>query len=248
MKIQTLSLLILTSLLICRCGSGTPSVETTTKCYYLDSTSIDASDSSYYYGHFKYIEDYSAYSKYSVDYSSYFNFTTPIKIVEIYYDTALLKIAEKITFTKKDQSQLYQRFDKKGNLIAEKLIKNGSLNTMKIWHENHNLKWISRYNDNKQGIGDTSFFENQTIKDIDYFVKGRVFKHISYYRNGKIREELYHSALNNFVFEIHYDSLNLEPTMYYIQDSTWEDKDNPGTMISSLRRYAVDSVRLTKAK
>jgi hypothetical protein len=40
-------------------------------------------------------------------------------------------MAKKITFTLKDQLQLSQRFDRKGNLISEELIKNGSLNTMK---------------------------------------------------------------------------------------------------------------------
>lgn len=247
-KPQEISILISISLLIYACGTHSKSKEITTKLYYLDSIAVDASDSSYRNGHFKFIVDYSNYLKYTVDHSSYFNFTTPTKKIEIYYDKAFLKMAEKITFTPKDQLELYQRFDKKGNLIAEELIKNGHYNMKKTWYENHNLEWVSAYNDNNQRIADTSFFEDQTIKEIEYYINDKVYKVTSYYRNKKIKMELYRSALYNDVFEIHYDSLNLDPTMYYRQDSVWEDKVNPGTMIASRRLYSVDSVRLLKQK
>jgi antitoxin component YwqK of YwqJK toxin-antitoxin module len=247
MKARKILLSVLISLLIYSCGNHTKSAEMTSKFYYLDSTAVDASDSSYY-GHFKFIVDPEKYLKHAVDHSAYFHFTTPTKTINIYYDKAFSKIAEKITFTLKGQLQLYQRFDNKGNLIAELLIKNGHHNKIKTWDERHNLNWVSTFNDTKQKITDTTFFDNQAIKDIDYFINGKFYKEASYYRNGKIKIELYRSVLDNDVFEIHYDSLDLDPIMYYRQDSIWEDEINPGTMLASPRLYAVDSTKLTRTK
>lgn len=143
----------------------------------------------------------------------------------------------------KDRIEHYTRFDKEGNLSAEFLYKNGHSFLQKTW-KNKKLEWVQHYNENGNRICDSTFIENNTIQGVTLFINDKVYKNIIFYRDGKVANEIFRSISDRDVFVISYDSLTQNPSMYYRQDTIWEDQNNRGVYLGEPVLFPVDSVKI----
>jgi hypothetical protein len=249
MKSRNITYLIFMSSIILGCRRKSDAVrelgEHLTKLYYLD-TRVDTAYANNENGHFRL----------NIDNSEYFKFRTPTIKYEIYYDNLYTRIAEKIVFTLKDKIGQYQRFDHNGNLVAESFEKNGhSFGRDKYWNKNRTLEKVVTYNDKGEEINDSSFFENGRIKEVYLYNNYTIFKELYFYRNGNVAKEIFdvpdHSEYKVgsqyfSVFTITYDSLTQKQSMFYNNDTTWEDKKNPGTFMGCARLIPADSAEVKK--
>jgi hypothetical protein len=251
MKRRNIVYLIFISTLIFGCRQKNDAArelgENVVKLYYLD-TKVDTAFSSYTNGHFRL----------SIDNSEYFNFTTPTVTYEIYYDKQFAHLAEKIFFTLKDKMEQYQRFDRSGKIITESFEKNGyPYGKCKYWNKNKNLENVETYNDKGGLISDSLFFENGKIKEVYLYNHYTIFKEIYFYRDGNVAKEIFDVPDHRenevgsqyfSVFTIAYDSLTQKQRMFYNNDTTWEDKINPGTYIGEIRLIPADSAEVRKVR
>lgn len=233
-KQKILYLILIVSISCKQQNEHSQKTSTVRKLYYLDSNTVSADDSSYANGHFRLIADDSGFRK------PWMNSDT----IEIFYDKALTRMAERITFIYKDSIERYERFDKAGTIRAADSYKNGHRFKHQSWYNERQLSEVEHSDKNGQRINDTIFSETGTVKEVTLFINDLVYKEIFFYENGNVAVESYRSVSDAEVFAVKYDSITQIPSMYYRKDTTWPDKQNPGVRLAMPRFYPVDSVKI----
>lgn len=204
-------------------------------------------------------KEYVEYIDYLIDGDTYiglwdegeiFNFKTPQKVYEIYFDKKFTSLAVRMKVTKENEDIHYERFDIHGTLRMEYFKKNNKdYGQFKSWYSNSNLKNITYYNELGKPIADSAFYSDKKLSKVIFHSNDNEYKECNFYKNGERQEEIYFSNPGqNAVFIIKYDSISNAPSMFYINDTTMEDTNNPGTFISQWRLIPTDSAQKIKLK
>ncbi len=215
--------------------------EIPSKLYYLDRENVDvwdyyASDGDMAIGLSNILDPY--------------NFKGPSKIYEIYYDKEFTLLAVRNEYIKENKEEHYQRYDRNGVLRGEWFRKNSKdIGQSRTWHSNGVLKNITYYNNVGQTIADSTFYNNKKLSEAALYNNNEIYKKYNFYKSGKLIDELYYVQPNyKIALIVRYDTLTNKPTMFYANDTTLEDPNNPGTFMQSYTIFPVDSSILKKKK
>jgi hypothetical protein len=190
-----------------------------------------------------------------------FNFSTPTKTYEIYYDKSFLHIAGKITFALKDSMVNYEMYDYYGNLRSNYSYINIAhfYGKRKSWYPNKILKSVETYTGNGNTLNDSSFFENGNPNEVLLFTGDTLYKEMHFYKTGNIKDETYNyrgayakiQRMNteyNRVFLINYDSITQKPSMFYSNDTISEDPNYPGVFLCNPGLIPTDQAIVKRKK
>jgi antitoxin component YwqK of YwqJK toxin-antitoxin module len=179
------------------------------------------------------------------------------RIYEIYFDKEFTTMAGRITIEAQDSIVNYQMYDHKGVLRMTSVFRDGSVyyGPIRYWNSNGKIERVNYY-DQGRHASDSVFYENGNPRDVSiYRSRDTLFKEMEFYRDGNLKNETYYyrdarknAGIDDRAFVIRYDSLSREPSMFYSNDSIYEDPHNPGIWICSPALIPVDKARLTGPK
>lgn len=187
-----------------------------------------------------------------------FTFKKDKRVINLYYDTQLKNLAVSYFLDKKDTTEHYRRYDRKGSLRMEFVRKNyKDYGTDMAWYSNGKIKF-KWFNKNGKHLADTSYCFTGELEKTSVYHNSCVFKETTFSKSGKISTEMFwyipkkddpwDDDRHSPKFMIEYDSLTGFPKLFYMKEKTVNEKDSSGNEYSYTYAYPIpsDSIDIRK--
>jgi antitoxin component YwqK of YwqJK toxin-antitoxin module len=181
-----------------------------------------------------------------------FNIKAETKKYQIYYDKKLTILAVDIDVNKKEKIETYKRYSRQGQLLASyKRINRNYVGIYDSYYYSGKIKSKTYHDNSGNRIGDTTWYENGNIKNLDVVYDKTTSKSQNYFSNGKLKREIFDGSYQaDTRFIIDYDSIYSKPKYYLCRDTIVVSITDRGEEIATrqYRMTPLDSVIVIKKK
>lgn len=179
-----------------------------------------------------------------------FKIKAETKKYQIFYDRKFTILAVEIEVNKKEKAETYKRYSRQGQLLASyKRINRNYVGMYYSYYNSGKIKSKTYYDNSGNRTGDTTWYENGNIKNLDFVYDKTTSKSQNYFPNGKLKREIFDGSFKaDTRFIIDYDSIYSKPKYYLCRDTIVYSITNRGEEVATrlYRMTSLDSVIVIK--